>query len=277
MVPMIEAANKIQQQIDKGEALYEEELITQRELDESERNYRRWNDYNIELLKRLFSTHDESKCYTRFPRAFPMSNAALSARISIHKKHIGSSVANLRSLLNKLELIPLSKSINDTQPSSSCRKQYGSKIFIVHGHDDISKNDLEIFLRNIGLEPIVLHRQADEGQTIIEKFEKHSDVGYAFILLTPDEVAYLRSEDAKSDDERKKELRARPNVIFEFGYFVGKLGRSRVCCLHTGGVSLPSDVSGMIYKSYQSNIEEAGVSIMRDLKVAGYDISLDQQ
>ena len=269
MVSMGEAANKIQQQIDKGEALYEEELITQRELDESERNYRQWNDYNVELLKGLFNTHDESKCYARIHREIIMPNATLSARISIHKKHIGSSVANLRSLLNKLELIPLSESINDTQPSSSCRKEYSSKIFIVHGHDDISKNELEIFLRSIGLEPIVLHRQADEGLTIIEKFEKHSDVGYAFILLTPDEVAYLRSEDAKPDDERKKELRARPNVIFEFGYFVGKLGRSRVCCLHTGDVSSPSDVSGMIYKRYQSNIEETGVSIMRDLKNCG--------
>ena len=272
MVPMGEAANKIQQQINKGKILFEENVINPQEFTESKENYQQWNDYNVELLKGLFNTHDESKCYARIHREIIMPNATLSARISIHKKHIGSSVANLRSLLNKLELIPLSESINDTQPSSSCRKQYGSKIFIVHGHDDISKNELEIFLRSIGLEPIVLHRQADEGQTIIEKFEKHSDVGYAFILLTPDEVAYLRSEDAKPDDERKKELRARPNVIFEFGYFVGKLGRSRVCCLHTGAVSLPSDVSGMIYKSYQSNIEEVSSIIMTDLKAAGYDI-----
>ena len=91
----------------------------------------------------------------------------------------------------------------------------------------------------------MLHQHPDEGQTIIEKFEKHSDVSYAFILLTPDDVAYLRSEDEKPDGERKKEYRARPNVLFEFGYFVGKLGRNRVCGLYKHGVALSTDVSGL--------------------------------
>lgn len=105
-----------------------------------------------------------------------------------------------------------------------------------------------MFLREIGLEPIVLHRQADVGQTVIEKFEANSDVGFAFILLTPDEIAYLLPQDSLPDNERK-ELRARPNVMFEFGYFVGKLGRSKVCCLYTGDVVIPSDLNGLIYKN----------------------------
>jgi predicted nucleotide-binding protein len=149
---------------------------------------------------------------------------------------------------------------------------FSNKVFVVHGHDDTAKSELEIFLAEIGLDPIVLHRQADEGQTIIEKFEKHADVGYAFILLTPDEVTYLKDEESLSDNDRKKEFRARPNVIFEFGYFVGRLGRSRVCCLHTGNVALPTDVSGMVYKSYTKGIEEAAYGIIKDLKVAGYKL-----
>lgn len=148
-----------------------------------------------------------------------------------------------------------------------------NKVFVVHGHDEISKTSLEIFLKEIGLDPVVLHRQADEGQTIIEKFEKHSDVGYAFILLTPDECSYLASQHDLPDDQRSIEYRARPNVIFEFGYFVGKLGRKRVCCLHKGKVALPSDVSGMIYKSYNASIEEAAYSIIKDLKAAGYQLA----
>ena len=150
---------------------------------------------------------------------------------------------------------------------------FSNKVFIVHGHDEVAKTSLEVFLQEIGLDPVVLHRQADEGQTIIEKFEKHSDVGYAFILLTPDECAYLATQADSGDEERNTEFRARPNVIFEFGYFVGKLGRSRVCCLHTGSVSLPSDVSGMIYKGYSSSIEEVAYSIIKDLKTAGYKLA----
>lgn len=148
---------------------------------------------------------------------------------------------------------------------------FSNKVFIVHGHDEKAKHELEIFLTELGLEPIVLHRQADEGQTIIEKFEKHSDVGYAFILLTPDEVAFLTSESELPEGERKVEFRARANVIFEFGFFVGKLGRSRVCCLHTGAVSLPSDISGLVYKSFATSVEESSYSIIKELKAAGYN------
>jgi predicted nucleotide-binding protein len=149
---------------------------------------------------------------------------------------------------------------------------FSNKVFIVHGHDEDSKNSLDILLREMKLEPVVLHRQPDQSMTIIEKFEKYSDVGYAFVILTPDECAYIASDETKPDSERRTELRARPNVLFEFGYFVAKLGRSRVCCLHTGGVSLPSDVHGMIYKKFHTSVEEIAYSISKELKAAGYQL-----
>lgn len=153
---------------------------------------------------------------------------------------------------------------------ASAPREYSNKVFIVHGHDDQSKADLEIMLTEMGFEPVVLHREADEGQTIIEKFEKHADVGYAFIILTPDEVAYLAAQESKPDAERAKELRARPNVIFEFGYFVGRLGRPRVCCLYNGDVVLPSDLDGLVYKKFNKSVEEVGYSISKELKAQGY-------
>lgn len=190
-------------------------------------------------------------------------------------KDIDGKNHRLDSIIERLELIPLNKMPSSPISNADESSRFDTKmkkVFVVHGHDEIAKTNLEIFLREIGLEPVVLHRQADEGLTIIEKFEKHSDVGYAFILLTPDEIAYIKADESKEDSERKKESRARPNVIFEFGYFVGKLGRSRVCCLYTGDVSLPSDVSGMIYKRFTNNIEEVAYSIMKDLKASGYEI-----
>jgi predicted nucleotide-binding protein len=149
-----------------------------------------------------------------------------------------------------------------------------NKVFIVHGHDEGAKNELEIMLRDMGLEPIILHRQADGGRTIIEKFEAHADVGYAFILMTPDEIAYVVSEEGKPDEQRVKEFRARPNVIWEFGYFVGRLGRNRTCCLHRGKMTMPSDLNGLIYKPFDRSVEEIGWSIQKELKAAGYRLTL---
>jgi predicted nucleotide-binding protein len=120
----------------------------------------------------------------------------------------------------------------------------------------------------------VLHRQLDKGRTLIEKFEQHSDVGYAFVLLTPDDIAYTIDQDTLPDSSRKKEKRSRPNVIFEFGYFVGKLGRDRVCCLYKEGVILPSDLDGLVYKKIDGSIESRGISIVEELKAAGYKIQM---
>ena len=148
------------------------------------------------------------------------------------------------------------------------------KIFIVHGHDHNLKIELEVFLSHIGLRPIVLHREADEGQTIIEKFEANSDVAYVFILLTPDEVAYTIDQEKIPELERKKEYRARPNVIFEFGYFAAKLGRNRVCALHKGNVTIPSDLNGFIYKKVDKDIDEIGFALIKELKAAGLKLEI---
>jgi predicted nucleotide-binding protein len=158
--------------------------------------------------------------------------------------------------------------------SSSGSPALSNKVFIVHGHDQELKIDVEQFIRQIGLEPIVLHRQPDRGRTLIEKFEQHSDVGYALILLTPDDIAYPIDQDTSPDSSRKKEKRARPNVIFEFGFFVGKLGRDRVCCLYKEGVVLPSDLDGLVYKKINSSVESQGIAIIKELKAAGYKIQI---
>ena len=148
------------------------------------------------------------------------------------------------------------------------------RVFVVHGHDSGLKTDLELFLKGVGLDPVVLHREPDQGATLLEKFEKHSDVGYAFVLLTPDEVAFTANQLSLPESERKLEKRARPNVIFEFGFFVGRLGRSRVCCLYKGDVTLPSDLNGLVYKKVSDSVESLGFNLIKELRAAGYAIAL---
>ena len=116
------------------------------------------------------------------------------------------------------------------------------KVFVVHGLDNEAKEGTARFLGRLGLEPVILHEQASSGRTIIEKFETYSgDIAFAVVLLTPDDVGYPRN----GPNEPKP--RARQNVILELGYFMGRLGRDRVCALHRGDVELPSDYQGVIY------------------------------
>ena len=108
------------------------------------------------------------------------------------------------------------------------------------------KQTIARFLENLRLKPIILHEQPGGSSTIIEKFEDYSDVAFAIILFSPDDLAYLNS---KSGSEK---YRARQNVIFELGYFIGKLNRDQVVslCRDPNNLDLPSDYHGIIYIEY---------------------------
>lgn len=276
-VPREEAKRRLVERIERGQDLTKAQINTEEGLETATHEYQKWSAFNTELLKQLFTTEALSKEYAWWGIAImSMERESLGHRIAKHHESITEKLRRLDSIVERLELYPLSSSVQVTEVAKHTPLEAGArnkKVFVVHGHDEVAKTNLEVFLHEIGLEPIVLHRQADEGLTVIEKFEKHADVGYAFILLTPDEIAYLAKEEALADSERKKERRARPNVIFEFGYFVGRLGRSRVCCIYTGDVALPSDVNGLIYKKFEKSVEEVAYGIMKDLKASGYDVA----
>jgi predicted nucleotide-binding protein len=138
-------------------------------------------------------------------------------------------------------------------PSSS------KSIFVVHGHDSGTKETVARFLTKIDLEPIILHEQADMGRTLIEKFEHHSSgASCAVILLTPDDECI---------SSNKPEKRARQNVVFELGFFVGKLGRNRTFALKKSGVVLPSDMQGLIYIDLDS--PDWMTKLAREFRAAG--------
>lgn len=142
------------------------------------------------------------------------------------------------------------------------------KIFVVYGHDDIARTQLEALLRRWDLEPIILDQQASGGQTIIEKLEEYgADVGYAIVLATPD-------DDGKSKSEMAYKSRVRQNVVLELGMFLAKLGRERVAILLKEATDFekPSDIHGLIYIPFQNKVDEVAISLIRELSRQGYKI-----
>ena len=129
------------------------------------------------------------------------------------------------------------------------------------------KGTRELFIRRIGLEPIILAEQVNKGMTIIEKIENYSDVSYAIVLYTPCDEGRLKGEKDLNN-------RARQNVIFEHGYMVAKLGRNKVIALVDKDVEVPGDLSGVIYISM--NDKDWKLQVMRELDGAGLQINWAQ-
>lgn len=140
-------------------------------------------------------------------------------------------------------------------------------VFIVHGRDDGAREIVARFVEKLGLKAIVLAEVPSEGRTIIEKFEAHANVGYAIVLLTADDTGALEGEESRP--------RARQNVIFELGFFIGKLGRKYVCALTKGDPEVPSDYAGVAYIP-MDGASQWEMSLIRELKAAGLDVDANK-
>ena len=145
--------------------------------------------------------------------------------------------------------------------------QDARKLFIVHGRDAGAKDEVARFLERLDLEPVVLAEMPSEGKTIIEKFEAYAEVGYAIVLLTADDSGALKGQ--------MPQPRARQNVIFELGFFIGKLGRERVCALTRGEPEVPSDYAGVAYIPLDSS-GAWQMSLIRELKAAGLEVDANK-
>lgn len=158
---------------------------------------------------------------------------------------------------------------NKTVEKSQAKHLDNSKVFVVHGHNDKVKEMAARFIEKLGLKATILHEQPNSGRTIIEKFINYADVGYAVVILTADDLAKPHS-----DRSSVLQPRARQNVIFELGYFIGKLGRERVCALYEEGVEIPSDYQGVLF----TKIDDEGMwkfKLAREMKAVGLTIDLN--
>lgn len=184
---------------------------------------------------------------------------------------ITSALATISSAIREYEdyelSTPNSNTSLETSPSSERTSNLTRKIFVVHGHDNEMKLEVELFLKDIDFEPIILHKQASAGDTIIEKFERNADVSYAVVLLSPDDVG------AAKDKQDSLQPRARQNVVLELGYFIGKLGRTHVFPLKRQSVEIPSDFSGVVYVSFE---EDWKMKLIQELKHLGFEVDANK-
>lgn len=173
------------------------------------------------------------------------------------KKGLREFILTFSSYLEELqdetiEMLPFQKQIIDY-----------SKIFIVHGHDNETKEAVAHLIKSQGITPIILNEQVNCGATIIEKIEKYSDVASAICLFTADDAG-------KANDSNKLQNRARQNVVFETGYFIAKLGRKNVIIIADSSVEIPSDLHGVCFYD-KSNWE---TEILYELRALGFSIDM---
>ena len=200
---------------------------------EMSRDFRAWSKVTMNILgQKCNQTEMEELTEKRDMVFYALSN---EYRNDYYNRQYGASlkeyiIEGFNALLGELEAI---------RDSANIISETGNSVFIVHGRDDELRTAVRDYIENMGLDPIVLMDEVNEGRVLYEKFiESSNKAGYAIVLMTPDDLGGLKNQELCP--------RARQNVIFEYGYFVGKLGRKNVCVIMDSSVECPTDLSGIV-------------------------------
>ena len=169
---------------------------------------------------------------------------------SVFENNFNRGKKELLNLLNVVvEDLQLDTVINEPKKLEGKSALISNNVFIVHGHNEKMKLSVARTIEKLKFNPIIVHEQPNKGKTIIEKFTDNSEVAFAIVLLSADDIAYNKNEKPET-----AKFRARQNVIFELGYFIRKLGRERVLVLHEmeNDFEIPSDYIGVLFVPFDA-------------------------
>lgn len=232
--------------------------------------FRQWTDYNSELLRQAFDIPDND-----YQRGYINAGQALiftgnEDLIQLYKDELKRKIEYLETLILKIPLLPsITIQIEKTEKTTSLPDS--RRVFSVHGHDTNIRSQVELFVRTLGYEPVVLFKQPNAGCTIIEKIEREAnDLAFSIILYT---ACDLGNDKVHANEHLNP--RARQNVVFEHGYMCALLGRQNVCALVEADVEIPGDMSGIVYVAF----DDKGawqMSVAKEMKAAGLDVDLNK-
>lgn len=172
------------------------------------------------------------------------------------------------TLIEEIISFPSEKEITQTTIIQTTESNQSKKIFVVHGHDNEMVHAAARFITQLGFEPVILREQPNQGRTIIEKFEDYADVPFAIVLFSPDDLG-------KSKDDENLNPRPRQNVVFELGFFIGKLARKNVVVLHreVDDFEMLSDYKGVLFEPYRDGWE---FKVAKEIIAAGFEVDLNR-
>lgn len=252
--------------MDKKQKIYsltdEASILIQTEVLANSEEFQSWYKKCKYTLRSMFG--DDSCEYKEFV-SIQFQRGIYDAR-SYNRKMLEDTQKGLKIAITLL--FSVCDNLNDTTIDKTKTNCIGNlnRVLIIYGHNDALKQIIARTLEKQNIEPIILNEKTDIGLTIIEKFEKHANCGAAICLFSADDFG-------NSLEEKNCNKRARQNVVFETGFYIGKFGRDKTIILADEDIEMPSDLDGVIYISTNGNYE---IEVLKSLRSIGYNVDFNK-
>ena len=158
-----------------------------------------------------------------------------------------------------------SASSGRTQPPENFTYKDLNQVLLIHGRDMEAAQAVASYIERLGLQVVRFNQPKDRQFDIFA-----AEVIFAVVLLTADDLVVSNSE----SDVAK--FHASPHVIYELGFFRGKLGYKRVCALFENdpdkSIELPTESFRVVYIPLDS-IGNWKLSLAKQMQEAGIIIN----
>ena len=255
--------------MDFGSLIIDLEALASNSKEDFSREF--WSEYEIYLEKYNLILKDLQTLgffkELNFIKSVPLSDQSFGSGFSNQEKSKLREIANNSDVLYRKVRLLLSPPASNSRVNDKVRS---NKIFLVHGSDNEMKSDVSKLLKTLDLDPIILHENSDMRKNIIEKINDNSHVSFAVVLISFDDLAYSKE---KTPDDAK--YRANQNVIFELGYFLGRLGNQNVSVIYRkkNDFEIPIEYTGVRWIEYKMGWY---YELIKDLKACNFKVDVNK-
>ncbi|MFP5260975.1 MAG: TIR domain-containing protein [Blastocatellia bacterium] len=255
-----EAQSRIETQIERGNEIKSLRISKEEELKNARNEYYKWDNFNTDLLRRLFDSEEISANYSAWYGIIAGGRQPLHEEIKDHLGDIDDKIHKLESIKERLPLYDEPVQAAHQQPMTMTVREIKRprRIFISHGRSTDWQSVQAYIEKDLGIATLELAQEANRGRTVLQKlWDESSKCSFAVVVMTGD------------DDIGTGQPRARENVLHEIGFFQGKFGLENVCLLYEEETSIPSNIHGLVYISFPKGIIKASFGeLQRELRAA---------
>lgn len=263
-IPREDAKGQILSKIAKAKEIQDMNILMEEELEEGHRRLEQWKSITVTFLESIFTGSKYVDEFKQFSGVVVTRAAPFQKRLQQFKSWLQENIDRLDALIEKLPYIAV-EDVEETPVPQTSREP----VFVVHGRDEAMNQQVIRFLEKVGLKPIDLREQAGGTLSMQEKFEKHSNVKFAVVLFTADDIGRLKTAQVENP-------RNRQNVIYELAAFQKQLGREHVAIIQKEKTELPSDIAGIHYIDWNDTHDGWKILLARELGNVGLHIDLNQ-